>query len=88
MVHVKDKPEIQIINEDTCVYMGQKITLSVANINDNQISWNQDNQILCEDCHDYTFQPMIPGIYTATVTDEMGCQAIDSVLEPIAQLLV
>ena len=80
-VNVQPLPQISILTNDTCVYLGQLLELNTSadSNNNSQVNWYLATQILCSNCNSISFQPFKSGNYYTILTDSVGCTASDSV---------
>ena len=79
-VSIQPSPIIDVLNQDTCVYMGQKIRLYAA-VDTSvyaSVSWSMGGQLLCNNCLTHIAQPLVNGFYYGVVTDSVGCTSMDS----------
>jgi gliding motility-associated-like protein len=79
-VSIQPAPIIDVLNQDTCVYMGQKIMLHAAvdTLVYASVSWSMGGQLLCTNCLTHIAQPLVNGFYYGVITDSVGCTSKDS----------
>ncbi|MEI6313209.1 MAG: gliding motility-associated C-terminal domain-containing protein, partial [Bacteroidota bacterium] len=79
-VIVQSLPLINILNQDTCIYLGQvlDIVAQTDSIANTDVNWSIGNLNLCLDCSTYHFQPYITGSYIAMAYDTFGCTNADT----------
>ena len=79
-VSIQPTPIIDVLNQDTCVFMGQKIMLRAAVDTSvgSSVSWTMGGRLLCTKCPTSIIQPLENGYYYGLVTDSIGCTAMDS----------
>ena len=80
-VNVQEPPKFKLTNRDTCVNLGQELTLETTNelLTTDNLSWFLDGKALCLNCPNFTLKPSKAGNYLAMVEDMYGCSSIDSV---------
>jgi len=79
-VTVQPKPVLTIANNDTCINLGQEVMLE-TNTDDriDPVRWSHDGKEICANCANLTFQPFTPGKVLASIVDQYGCAASDSI---------
>ncbi|MEI6310806.1 MAG: gliding motility-associated C-terminal domain-containing protein [Bacteroidota bacterium] len=76
-IHIYNMPNIEIANNDTCLYPGQKVLLSALHEN-GILSWSSIQGILCNNCETILIPAQFENIYFASIKDTFGCVALDT----------
>ena len=80
-INVQEPPKFKITNRDTCVNIGQELTLETTNelLKTDTLTWFLDGKAICLNCPNFTLIPNKAGNYLAMVEDLYGCSSMDSV---------
>lgn len=79
-VTVQPIPTLTIANNDTCINLGQDLILqSLTDDRIDPVRWSHDGKEICANCPNLTFHPYTPGKIFASIVDEYGCAASDSI---------
>jgi gliding motility-associated-like protein len=80
-VNVKEPPKFKLTNRDTCINLGQELTLETTNelLTTDNLTWFLDGKAICLNCPNFTLKPSKAGNYLAMLEDMYGCSSIDSV---------
>lgn len=80
-VNVQEPPKFKLTNRDTCVNLGQELTLETTNelLTTDNLTWFLDGKAICLNCPNFTLKPSKAGNYLAMLEDMYGCSSIDSV---------
>ena len=79
-VTVQPMPKLTIVNNDTCINLGQEVLLeSMTDDRIDPVRWSHEGKEICANCPNLTFHPYTPGKVFASLVDEYGCAASDSI---------
>ncbi len=68
------------LTEDTTICINESIQLVATADGIVVYNWENTDSISCLDCNNPLVNPLLPTMYTLTVTNSFGCDAVDSVL--------
>ncbi len=73
-------PYVVSLSQDRSLYLCDSLTLTVsANYPPVSYDWSPATGLSCDDCLEPLAMPLVTSTYALTVTDALGCTAVDSV---------